>query len=316
MKKLVERVTLGQSNPVQNERLLDEFLDRLKPALKFYVKASNPPIYDEAVVKALIYESLLTEAVNNLTIFPAANSATAQVNVATTQDANQGYDRRNQPQRFRSRSQFPSGYAYQNRTYSRRSFERAPNSEVVCYRCGKPGHIQTFCRFSLPPSNIQPPQQNSRGYPAAPNYLRGYRSGGPSNRWYRVSNCATFETTVYAYHGSTHIESPIGPLPGCQCEDGACAMESGAAVIWKPDAEESCQFISVAAMKGTMADKVWLSDSKEFALPLSLSDPTISDCGRSLITTDQGYAIRIISMKSRPKRSFISSSLSSQVGLN
>ncbi|KAL6727978.1 hypothetical protein Aduo_009797 [Ancylostoma duodenale] len=201
MKKLVERVTLGQSNPVQNERLLDEFLDRLKPALKFYVKASNPPIYDEAVVKALIYESLLTEAVNNLTIFPAANSATAQVNVATTQDANQGYDRRNQPQRFRSRSQFPSGYAYQNRTYSRRSFERAPNSE--------------------------PPQQNSRGYPAAPNYLRGYRSGGPSNRWYR----------------------------GCQCEDGACAMESGAAVIWKPDAEESCQFISVAAMKGTMADK-------------------------------------------------------------
>ncbi|EPB66042.1 putative ATP synthase F0, A subunit [Ancylostoma ceylanicum] len=130
-----------------------------------------------------------------------------------------------------------------------------------------------------------------------------------------VSNCATFETTVYAYHGSTHIESPIGPLPGCQYEDGACTMESGAAVIWKPEAEESCQFIFVIAMKGTMADKVWLSDSKEFALSFSLSDPTISDCGHSLTVTDQGYAIRIISIKSRPKRSLINSSLSSQVGL-
>ncbi|RCN45758.1 retrotransposon gag protein [Ancylostoma caninum] len=105
IKKLARRVTLGQSKSVQNERLLDEFLNRLKHALKFYVKASNPPTYDEAVVKDLTYEFLLTEAVNNLTIFPAANPATAQVNVATTPAANQGYDRRNQPQGLRSRSQ-------------------------------------------------------------------------------------------------------------------------------------------------------------------------------------------------------------------
>ncbi|RCN29987.1 hypothetical protein ANCCAN_24248 [Ancylostoma caninum] len=62
MKKLVKRITLGQYKYVQNERLLDEFLDRLKPALKFHVKASNPPTYDDAVVKALTYESLLDEA--------------------------------------------------------------------------------------------------------------------------------------------------------------------------------------------------------------------------------------------------------------
>ncbi|EYC39494.1 hypothetical protein Y032_0653g1164 [Ancylostoma ceylanicum] len=53
MKKLVKRVPQGQPKAAQNERLLDEFPDRLKPALRFLVKAANPAPYDDAIIKAM-----------------------------------------------------------------------------------------------------------------------------------------------------------------------------------------------------------------------------------------------------------------------
>ncbi|KAL6742605.1 hypothetical protein Aduo_015740 [Ancylostoma duodenale] len=513
MKKLVKRVTQGQPKTAQNERLLDEFLDRLKPALRFHVKASNPASYDDAIIKAMTYESLLADAVSNLTIFPGTKLETPQVNVATNPQTSYR-ERWNQPRRPTGR---PITFSPRNQTFNRRMYERAPNSNVVCYRCGKIGHIQTFCRFSLPPANIRPPQQgqpgnyqNQRyqqsrpptqdaryGRPWSNNQIRmqqfsqrpdrnqhpgqifamdtlsssttetpevqNYeameekdaqiaalikrnnelaklvfathdqapsdstenshsrvrsRSASPlkwamtcmivlallglssattppamicsksaaSNYWkipsqancsrilppwtsrtktvklnvfrpntvrYKssatvcrivsqkvrysvnffgarnqnsvstektvtpeeckqminhrtctygdlvtvgtvmktqnsveidwpsapfqccsdyeivISNCVTFETTVYAYHGSPQIESPVGSLPGCRYEDGVCTMKSGAAVIWKPVAEESCQFIFVSTMEGTTAEKVWLSNSKEFALSFS-----------------------------------------------
>ncbi|KAK5979057.1 hypothetical protein GCK32_001621 [Trichostrongylus colubriformis] len=34
-----------------------------------------------------------------------------------------------------------------------------------------------------------------------------------------VTNCVSFKTSAYEYHGSSSVESPIGPLPGCQYED-------------------------------------------------------------------------------------------------
>ncbi|KIH61298.1 integrase core domain protein [Ancylostoma duodenale] len=512
MKKLVKRVTQGQPKTAQNERLLDEFLGRLKPALRFHVKASNPASYDDAIIKAMTYESLLADAVSNLTIFPGTKLETPQVNVATNPQTSYR-ERWNQPRRPTGR---PITFSPRNQTFNRRMYERAPNSNVVCYRCGKIGHIQTFCRFSLPPANIRPPQQgqpgncqNQRyqqsrpptqdaryGRPWSNNQIRmqqfsqrpdrnqhpgqifamdtlsssttetpevqNYeameekdaqiaalikrnnelaklvfathdqapsdstenshsrvrsRSASPlkwamtcmivlallglssattppamicsksaaSNYWkipsqancsrilppwtsrtktvklnvfrpntvrYKssatvcrivsqkvrysvnffgarnqnsvstektvtpeeckqminhrtctygdlvtvgtvmktqnsveidwpsapfqccsdyeivISNCVTFETTVYAYHGSAQIESPVGSLPGCRYEDGACTMKSGAAVIWKPVAEESCQFIFVSTMEGTTAEKLERFNESCFSLPL------------------------------------------------
>ncbi|RCN27291.1 retrotransposon gag protein [Ancylostoma caninum] len=83
MKRLVKRVTQGQPKTAQNERSLDEFLDRLRPAPCFHVKASNPASYDDAIIKAMTYESLLADAVSNLAIFPGTKLETPQVNVAS-----------------------------------------------------------------------------------------------------------------------------------------------------------------------------------------------------------------------------------------
>uniref|UniRef100_A0A7I4Y032 Uncharacterized protein n=1 Tax=Haemonchus contortus TaxID=6289 RepID=A0A7I4Y032_HAECO len=46
---------------------------------------------------------------------------------------------------------------------------------------------------------------------------------------------AALETTVFAYHGSPVIESPIGPLHGCQYKEGSCSTKTVAAVIWTPE---------------------------------------------------------------------------------
>lgn len=566
MKKLVRKVTQGQTKAAQKERLLDEFLDRIKPTLRFHVKASGPSSYDDAVIKAMTYESLLAEAINNMTIIPSAGvESPAQVNVVDnprTEHRSRWSQFRQTPQ---ARPQVPAYASRRQQTFNRRVFERAPNSNVVCYRCGKVGHIQTFCRSWIPLQGFNPmsqrplnahdggrrghlergsddvrqwrgdrahdnevPSRSGKGRSVGRTFAVDTLEGKPSTdyvdnpvqvlsekdkdaqiaaliernnelanfafathepcnssdnptdvhhertgarstslpRWpvmclfllanlgicsavsappamicsnsaagnywriphevnctrilpsfvsdpvrvtldvfrpntvrykttatvckiisqkvtysvnffgsrnqisttseltvtpeeckqmfnhrrcahgdmttvgtvmkttnkleidwptapfhcctdYEVSvyNCVAFETSVYAYHGASGVDSPAGPLTGCQYEDGSCIMKSGAAVIWQPTAEEACQFIFVATMKGTMADKVWLSDSKEFALSFSLKEAQFVDCKNSLIRTDQGYAVKITGIPRRSARSLETFSPLSQVGL-
>uniref|UniRef100_A0A183G4D7 CCHC-type domain-containing protein n=1 Tax=Heligmosomoides polygyrus TaxID=6339 RepID=A0A183G4D7_HELPZ len=70
LKQIVKKVTRGQPRNTQCERLLDDYVDRLKPSLRFHVNAATPPpTSDEAVIKAVMYESLLADAANSLTIF-------------------------------------------------------------------------------------------------------------------------------------------------------------------------------------------------------------------------------------------------------
>ncbi|KAK6046750.1 integrase core domain protein [Cooperia oncophora] len=121
-------------------------------------------------------------------------------------------------------------------------------------------------------------------------------------------------TTVFAYHGSSTVESPIGTLSGCHYRDGFCTTNTGAAVVWSPQHNEQCRYILVSPMKGTLLDKVWLSESKEFALSFALADPRQHDCGHRLIITDQGYGVEIISTQVRSKRETLNPFLQ-QVGV-
>ncbi|KHJ94683.1 hypothetical protein OESDEN_05385 [Oesophagostomum dentatum] len=148
IKKLVKKATIGQSKSSQNERLLDEFLDRLKLVLRFHVKATSPATLEEALVKALTYESLLADTANALTIIPVQPTQTAAVNVAAAYPAQ--FQQQNNFAR-RARPQFSS-------RFNQRVNERAPNSNIVCYRCGRQGHIQMYCRYTLPPTNLRPPR--------------------------------------------------------------------------------------------------------------------------------------------------------------
>ncbi|RCN40313.1 hypothetical protein ANCCAN_13737 [Ancylostoma caninum] len=113
VKKLVKKVTRGQPKKAQNERLLDEFLDRLKPTLRFHVKAANPPTFDEAVVKAITYESLLNDVANTLSIFPGTQQpapAIPAVNVVSS-PRNQSTFQRSEEQRridYRNRPLAPN----------------------------------------------------------------------------------------------------------------------------------------------------------------------------------------------------------------
>ncbi|KHJ92750.1 integrase core domain protein [Oesophagostomum dentatum] len=379
--------------------------DRLKPALRFHVKAANPANFDEAVVKAITYESLLADVANSLSILPGVQPAVPAVNVISSAQNPTRYEGRNDQQRDNFRNRQVRNYS---NNFNRRVWERAPNSNVVCYRCGKSGHIQTFCRFSLPPANLRPPRQqfpvrnnfrsgrinqNSQqqfGYgrsvaqqPTVPQQRNDGRNPSrvlaleqtsatedpnpeelsiiqqkdahiaalidrnnaladiafatrnpkPQNdgeesssyqstqinctkilpnwsataqplkikvfrpntiRYKSVANVCRIITqtiiysvnffgarsqkilsqeqtvstgvcrhmaTVYAYHGSSTIESSIGPLEGCQYKDGACTTKSGSAIIWEPETQESCRYVLVSPMKGVLIDKFAHNDS-------------------------------------------------------
>ncbi|VDO88313.1 unnamed protein product [Haemonchus placei] len=106
-----------------------------------------------------------------------------------------------------------------------------------------------------------------------------------------VTNCLLFPTTVYAQHGDDHPDSLAGDMSACVYHAGSCTLPDGSAIIWTPQAEERCQFIPVGKMRGQRVGHVWLSDSREFALSWTQSSEHLFDCGKSLLLTDQGYAI-------------------------
>ncbi|KAK6028127.1 hypothetical protein OSTOST_05833 [Ostertagia ostertagi] len=159
IKQIVKKVTRGQPKQAQNERLLDEFQDRLKPALRFHVKAANPLTFEEAVVKATTYESLLNDVASAITIFPGTQpTAPPPVRVVAARNTSAPLGPDQYRQRFPRQQRRKSRTYYPSNNRSRRFWERAPNADIICYRCGRKGHFQTFCHYSLPPAGLQPPQ--------------------------------------------------------------------------------------------------------------------------------------------------------------
>ncbi|KHJ78584.1 hypothetical protein OESDEN_21793, partial [Oesophagostomum dentatum] len=204
VKKLVKKATIGQSKSSQNERLLDEFLDRLKPVLRFHVKATSPATFEEALVKALTYESLLADTANALTIIPVQPTQTAAVNVAAAYPAQ--FQQQNNFAR-RARPQFSS-------RFNQRVNERAPNSNIVCYRCGRQGHIQMYCRYTLPPTNLRPPRgqfqnryQSNR--PPITGRIQNFARGNQRPEFQNSDNARSFQypnpRAVYAVDTSNAV---------------------------------------------------------------------------------------------------------------
>uniref|UniRef100_A0A1I7W9Z0 CCHC-type domain-containing protein n=1 Tax=Heterorhabditis bacteriophora TaxID=37862 RepID=A0A1I7W9Z0_HETBA len=94
-----------------------------------------------------------------------------------------------------------------------------------------------------------------------------------------------------AKSASKGIPSTSSYPHGCKYRDGYCSLKDGSLAIWTPEESEKCKYIFVSKMKGFLLGNVWLSDNKEFALSFNNNSPSIIDCSKALVLTDQGYAI-------------------------
>ncbi|EYC26452.1 hypothetical protein Y032_0010g1163 [Ancylostoma ceylanicum] len=114
-----------------------------------------------------------------------------------------------------------------------------------------------------------------------------------------VTNCFLLPTVIHSRHGSPTPESSVGDVHHCAYKDGQCVLNDGSVLLWTPNEQESCQFVSVSKMRGHQIGHVWISDSKEFALSWREDSPTVRDCGQDLTVTDQSYAL--ITMRRTPR---------------
>nr|CDJ83919.1 C. briggsae CBR-DCT-10 protein [Haemonchus contortus] len=68
---LVRAAMAGHDPASQKERVLEEFVARLRPDIRYYVKLDNPATFEKAVAKAQMVEQLLAEATADRLIRPS-----------------------------------------------------------------------------------------------------------------------------------------------------------------------------------------------------------------------------------------------------
>ncbi|KAH7689562.1 DCT-10 protein, partial [Aphelenchoides avenae] len=60
-RQYVKAATVGEHEEVRKSRMLNDFIEKLRPKLKFHVRAADPTAFEEAFEAALKFESLLDE---------------------------------------------------------------------------------------------------------------------------------------------------------------------------------------------------------------------------------------------------------------
>uniref|UniRef100_A0A7I4YLP5 Retrotrans_gag domain-containing protein n=1 Tax=Haemonchus contortus TaxID=6289 RepID=A0A7I4YLP5_HAECO len=76
---LVRAATSGQEVGTQKERVLEEFVARLRGDIRCFVKLENPTSFEQAVTKAQTVEQLLNEATAERLLHPSSPHAPVQV---------------------------------------------------------------------------------------------------------------------------------------------------------------------------------------------------------------------------------------------
>ncbi|XGW34069.1 hypothetical protein V3C99_018103 [Haemonchus contortus] len=71
---LVRSATAGQDPATQKDRVLEEFVSRLRGDIRYFVKLDNPASFEQAVTKAQMVEQLLSEATAERLISPEHRS--------------------------------------------------------------------------------------------------------------------------------------------------------------------------------------------------------------------------------------------------
>lgn len=150
LRKLMRAAYSTYTTAQLEERARDDFIDRLKPAIKFHVASSVPQTFDEAVKKAQLFEHLLENASSVLSINPTAAAVWNQPTV--------------NPNAYRSPHQ-----------------PRIIQAERKCYRCRIRGHMARDCTAKISSHNDSHISYNF-GPSRSPTFQNGrYQPHSPQN---------------------------------------------------------------------------------------------------------------------------------------
>ncbi|VDO04883.1 unnamed protein product [Haemonchus placei] len=179
---LVRAATAGQDAATQKDRVLEEFVARLRGDIRYFVKLDNPSTFEQAVTKAQMVEQLLSEATAERLITPA--QPVPAVNALDSEVSS-----RNQPfNRFNNRGKYHRNFRrFDNNQRRRFQGNATPQQETPvrpgrCYNCGRTSHLAYQCTapvMNQPTRRKNRPVQNST---YALSNRRSYQPPPPSRR--------------------------------------------------------------------------------------------------------------------------------------
>ncbi|KHJ85418.1 zinc knuckle, partial [Oesophagostomum dentatum] len=183
---LVRAATTGQDIATQKDRVLEEFVARLRPDVRYYVKLDNPATFEQAVAKAQTVEQLLAEATAERLICPSKPTAEVHVIERPQSDRPATFI----PPRDKSRFAQPQ----RNRNISQRRLFQAPTPRRLpitdprraeCFNCGGIGHFRNQCPS---PADINPrPRDSGESFPSRGNAV--VPSSVPRRRNAQLMSC-------------------------------------------------------------------------------------------------------------------------------
>lgn len=128
-----------------------------------------------------------------------------------------------------------------------------------------------------------------------------------------VQNCYLSITKIYVKPGNKALSSPLADITQCNYDDGSCILDDNSILVWhvNENAENLCQYRKMAKWKGNFMGKIWMAENGIFGFSFSPNPPEIFDCGRTLIISQQDFAIpktqfslMVSKMAQRTKRAY------------
>jgi hypothetical protein len=117
---------------------------------------------------------------------------------------------------------------------------------------------------------------------------------------FEATNCYMSTSRVIKRHDDDKMYSPAGDTSHCDYEKGHCRLSTGQMLIWKPNRQEKCQYVTWKTIKGTQLDTSWISNNLDLALTFT-SGSTVKGClGQTLHISDQSVMAEI--NRPRPHR--------------
>ncbi|KAI1704108.1 hypothetical protein DdX_14471 [Ditylenchus destructor] len=108
----------------------------------------------------------------------------------------------------------------------------------------------------------------------------------------QVINCFMFRTSVSARINDNRIITHVGNAKHCTFNDGSCEFSDKTLLVWYTDLTQSCPFQYMGTFNGTRFGEIWTGEREDLVISISNSTKIeLKNCF-GLIKTEQGLAIR------------------------